>query len=161
MLGPKAGDKAFTLPLKVLFDYSMNHVGELSVATHNDLTASISRYDEVTVGTCSDVFVQSLRYESNGSIGHGHIYNTKYAIATVTKRVQLQGYSVLTLKSSSGILNFISECSLKESAEAEINIGKTVRLKNSYGSENLVVMKAFTADITSFHGVPDTNWRGT
>jgi hypothetical protein len=131
-----------------------------SLILAGDLTSTIAIGGKVSLGTCFDVPITDLKYESfkNTSLG-GLVILTKYENSSIADNIKRRGMTIVSLQDSEG-MSLIDVCTLSEGDSVTVDFG-SVAIGLDGTIERLIAVKAHSSDLSNFQVLPQGNWRGT
>ncbi|KAL7473049.1 hypothetical protein ACHAXS_013421 [Conticribra weissflogii] len=160
MLGPAEGIALSSLDLDALIDDSFTVHGLKAIAIVGDLTSTVARGDDISIGMCTSLVVHDIIYESFDEFqSAGYLYKTLYPSSTKTALAEKLGYTIIIIDSDDGLSSLSSDCAQNDGVDERVSIGSV--FFTSYGVDHSMVIKSFTYDLNDIAIEPERTWRGT
>lgn len=149
--------------LEVLVEDSLVYTALPSLVVPGDVTSAIARGDLVSVGSCTNLHIRAVQFQSfDSSSGAGAIFTTKYSDTGASKLARKKGFTVISLSLDTNV-QISNYCSQVEGDAVPIKIGKISSPQGESGRilERLIAIKGFHLSLNDFSVIPEHNWRGT
>jgi hypothetical protein len=156
-------DGISSVDLEVLTDDSLVYSGLPSLVAPGDFTSVIARGDLVSIGSCTNLQIRAVQFQSFDSLsGVRAIFTTKYSDSESSKVARSKGYTILSLSLNPSV-QLSNYCSQAEGDTVPIQIGKISSPQGESGRilERLIAIKGSQFNLNDFNVIPEHNWRGT
>jgi len=160
MLGPAEGNALSTLEFDALIDDSFTVHGVKAIAIVGDLTSTVARGDDISIGMCTSLLVQDIIYESFDEFqSAGYLYKSLYPSSAATALAEKLGYTIVTIEPDDGLSSLSSDCAQNDGVEERVSVGTV--FFTGYGVDHSIIIKSFTFDLNNIAIEPERTWRGT